>query len=119
MNEFMMLNVFCFIFQDAPEATEEAAAVGDEDLDFGELKKKKKKKKNMAEFEAELGDNLEGEDVFTAEPESAKAKDGEESWSTSDRDYTYSEVSKRTENDQCGSIALLYSVLSLAPQPCI
>ncbi|CAO3672401.1 unnamed protein product [Umbelopsis vinacea] len=88
MNELMMLN-------DAPEATEEAAAVGDEDLDFGELKKKKKKKKNMAEFEAELGDNLEGEDVFTAEPESAKAKDGEESWSTSDRDYTYSELLSR------------------------
>lgn len=48
----------------------------------------------MAEFEAELGDNADGEDVFTGEAaESAKAKDGEESWLNSDRDYTYSEVS--------------------------
>lgn len=48
----------------------------------------------MAEFEAELGDNADGEDVFTSETaESAKAKDGEESWLNSDRDYTYSEVS--------------------------
>jgi translation initiation factor 2 subunit 2 len=47
----------------------------------------------MAEFEAELGDNADGEDVFTAEvTEPAKAKDGEESWLNSDRDYTYSEV---------------------------
>jgi len=82
--------------EDAPEAAEEGAAVGEEDLDFGELKKKKKKKKNMAEFEAELGDNADGEDVFTGEAaESAKAKDGEESWLNSDRDYTYSELLSR------------------------
>jgi hypothetical protein len=47
----------------------------------------------MAEFEAELGDNADGEDVFNGEAaESVKAKDGEESWLNSDRDYTYSEV---------------------------
>lgn len=83
------------LLQDAPEADEEGTAGADDDLQFGELKKKKKKKKNMAEFEAELGDNADGEDVFTGETESAKAKDGEESWSTSDRDYTYSEVCNR------------------------
>jgi translation initiation factor 2 subunit 2 len=56
------------------------------------LKKKKKKKKNMAEFEAELGDAAEGDDVFNGEDDTAKSKDGEESWISSDRDYTYSEV---------------------------
>ncbi|GAB5588748.1 translation initiation factor eIF-2 beta subunit [Umbelopsis nana] len=81
--------------EDAPEADEEGTTGADDDLQFGELKKKKKKKKNMAEFEAELGDNADGEDVFTGETESAKAKDGEESWSTSDRDYTYSELLSR------------------------
>lgn len=46
----------------------------------------------MAEFEAELGDAAEGDDVFNGEDEAAKSKDGEETWINSDRDYTYSEV---------------------------
>jgi len=79
--------------EDAPE--EEIVPAGDDDLDFGELKKKKKKKKNMAEFEAELGENVEGEDVFNGEEETVKVKDGEESWINSDRDYTYSELLNR------------------------
>ncbi|KAJ2958366.1 hypothetical protein NQZ79_g6058 [Umbelopsis isabellina] len=81
--------------EDASEEND-AAAAPEEDLDFGELKKKKKKKKNMAEFEAELGDGAEGDDVFNGEDETAKSKDaGEETWINSDRDYTYIELLSR------------------------
>ncbi|CAO3643033.1 unnamed protein product [Cunninghamella blakesleeana] len=79
--------------EDAPE--EEAAPEGgDEDLDFGALKKKKKKKKNMAEFEAELGEGDEEE----GKEESADKNANEESWLKSDRDYTYEELLGRVFN---------------------
>ncbi|KAI9304953.1 domain found in IF2B/IF5-domain-containing protein [Cunninghamella echinulata] len=66
--------------EDAPEEAEAAPEGGEEDLDFGALKKKKKKKKNMAEFEAELGED------------DASKNSNEESWLKSDRDYTYEEL---------------------------
>lgn len=98
-----------------------STAIASEDLDFSDMKKKKKssKKKAMEEFEkefeesktkdaAEGGDDVEiddgehlnefdeaelGEDPF-ARPEAPIILDsGSEPWLTSDRDYTYQEVS--------------------------
>ena len=98
-----------------------SAAIASEDLDFSDMKKKKKssKKKAMEDFEKELeeskskdtaegadevdiddGEHLNdideaelGDDPF-ARPEAPTGVDsGSEPWLTSDRDYTYQEVS--------------------------
>lgn len=98
-----------------------SAAIASEDLDFSDMKKKKKtsKKKAMEDFEKELeeskskeaaegadeveiddGEHLNdideaelGDDPF-ARPEVPTGVDsGSEPWLTSDRDYTYQEVS--------------------------
>jgi translation initiation factor 2 subunit 2 len=61
-------------------------------MDFGALKKKKKKKKSMAEFEADLAEENDGEEVSE---EKSKAQTGEAAWLKSDRDYDYEEVKRR------------------------
>ncbi|KAI8059894.1 domain found in IF2B/IF5-domain-containing protein [Gongronella butleri] len=73
---------------DASEGGEEAPAENEEELDFGAMKKKKKKKKNMAEFEAELGDQDDGE----TKTEGSSKAGAQEAWLQSDRDYSYEEL---------------------------
>jgi translation initiation factor 2 subunit 2 len=60
-------------------------------MDFGALKKKKKKKKSMAEFEADMAEENDGEEVSE---DKSKAKTGEAAWLKSDRDYDYEEVKR-------------------------
>lgn len=117
-----------------------SAAIASEDLDFSDMKKKKKtsKKKAMEDFEKELeeskskeaaegadeveiddGEHLNdideaelGDDPF-ARPEVPTGVDsGSEPWLTSDRDYTYQEVSSPRFNPR---LTILTNHIHVAP----
>jgi len=94
--------------EETAEGGEEPAAEG-ESFDFGDMKKKKKKSKKVDFSAFEDGQEQEGEDGGTRDPDdvfaaddgegsSSAAKSGadaEEGWIGTNRDYTYTEVSTR------------------------
>ncbi|XP_065216343.1 eukaryotic translation initiation factor 2 subunit 2-like [Planococcus citri] len=75
----------------------------DLDMDFSKMKKKKKKKKDLDELaEEEVERNLESRDEGSCcteiEAPSVIAEDESQTWSGSDRDYTYDELLARVFN---------------------